>query len=91
MPKLKKPKNKYDFSAYQGMWLFAIFDLPVGTTAARRAYSRFRNELIRQGFMMLQLSVYARYCATEDRSDIYRKRLQPHLPAAGEVRLLAVL
>lgn len=77
-------------SEYQGMWLFALFDLPVDTKAARKRYTRFRKILIKEGFTMLQFSVYARYCGSEESSDAHRKRISVALPPQGQVRLLAV-
>jgi CRISPR-associated protein Cas2 len=53
-------------SGYRAVWLFTLFDLPVLTKTDRRNYTRFRKALVREGFMMLQLSVYARYCASEE-------------------------
>jgi len=44
------------------VWLFVLFDLPVGTKLERRDATRFRNFLKDDGFMMLQYSVYARVC-----------------------------
>jgi CRISPR-associated protein Cas2 len=44
------------------VWLFVFFDLPVGTKTERRVATRFRNFLKDDGYMMLQLSVYARVC-----------------------------
>jgi len=72
------------------MWLFALFDLPVDTPKARHCYSRFRTALLKEGFRMLQFSVYARYCDSEDKTNIIRKRLKSALPPAGQVRFLAV-
>lgn len=72
------------------MWLFAMFDLPVTTKDARKAYTNFRKALISEGFSMLQFSVYARYCASEDRSYVFKRRLQPLFPPEGQVRLMAV-
>lgn len=72
------------------MWLFAMFDLPVMTTEDRRRYTRFRNALLKLGFTMLQFSVYARYCASEESSEIYRKRVRTAIPQDGFVRLLSV-
>jgi len=72
------------------MWVFAMFDLPVTDKAARRAYTRFRKALIREGFSMLQFSVYARYCPSEEASDAYRRRVRGALPDEGRVRLLSV-
>ena len=43
------------------MWVVAMFDLPVETQQNRRDYARFRKALLKDGFMMLQFSVYARY------------------------------
>lgn len=72
------------------MWLLAMFDLPVDTKEARRDYTRFRKALLREGFMMLQYSVYARYFNTSEDSDIHRARVQAALPPDGQVRLLAI-
>ena len=72
------------------MWVFAMFDLPVKSKEARKRYSDFRKRLIQEGFTMLQYSVYARYCASEDSADGYRMRLEDIIPPKGEVRLLAV-
>ncbi|MEQ8209568.1 MAG: CRISPR-associated endonuclease Cas2 [Lacipirellulaceae bacterium] len=77
-------------SEYQAMWLFAMFDLPVKTRRSRRRYTQFRKLLLREGFSMLQFSVYARYCVSEKHSDSYRRRIEAQLPPDGQVRLLAV-
>ena len=84
------PRSAPRLSAYKGMWLFAMFDLPVTTPRARRDYTRFRKLLIREGFSMLQYSVYARYYASEERTLAQRRRLRESLPPKGQVRLLAV-
>jgi len=84
------PGTDYALSGYRGMWLFAMFDLPVKTRKARRAYAQFRKVLIREGFSMLQYSVYARYCASEDVSDRHRRHIASILPSKGQVRLLWV-
>ena len=84
------PRQKRILSEYRGMWLFAMFDLPVDTREARKQYAGFRKTLLRQGFSMLQFSVYARYCADEQRDEVLKKSLRKILPPRGEVRLLAV-
>ena len=72
------------------MWLFAMFDLPVKTQANRRQYVRFRKALLKEGFTMLQYSVYARYCRSEEATVAYRRHLEGWLPPQGQVRLLSV-
>lgn len=75
-------------SPYRAMWLIAMFDLPVGTHAQLKHYTRFRKALLRDGFMMMQFSVYARYCASEEASQTHRERIRKALPPEGEVRIL---
>lgn len=72
------------------MWLFALFDLPVDTRAARKEYARFRRLLLDEGFAMLQFSVYARYFGSEEASVAERNRIRAYLPGDGQVRLLSV-
>lgn len=84
------PRSEFALSGYRGMWLFAMFDLPVTTRAARKRYARFRSLLLGEGFTMLQFSVYARYCTSEEAGDVFRKRIQQELPDQGHIRLLMV-
>jgi CRISPR-associated protein Cas2 len=77
-------------SGYKAVWLFAMFDLPVRTKAQRKRYTQFRKHLLYQGFCMLQYSVYARHCPTEDSAEHYRGRVASELPSEGQVRLLSV-
>jgi CRISPR-associated protein Cas2 len=84
------PETRVQLSEYRGMWLFVLFDLPVDTAIKRKQYTRFRKELLKQGFTMLQYSVYARYFASEDASNIHRIKVRAALPPDGQVRLLSV-
>lgn len=77
-------------SGYRAMWLIAAFDLPVDTRAAKTAYRRFRMHLLDEGFSMLQYSVYARFCGSEETATTHRRRLKRSLPDDGEIRLLSV-
>ena len=79
-----------DFSGYKAVWLFALFDLPVNTRTDRREYMSFRNELLREGFSMLQFSVYARYCPSEESGESFRRRIANVLPPKGQIRLVTV-
>ena len=72
------------------MWLFAMFDLPVKTDKDKKRYRQFRKVLLNEGFSMLQYSVYAQYCSSEDSSNVLRKHVEKRLPKYGHVRLLSV-
>ena len=77
-------------SAFRPMWLIAMFDLPVAEPNQRRNYARFRTALLKDGFMMLQFSVYARYLRSEEAAETHRKLLRQAIPPQGEVRLIAI-
>ena len=72
------------------MWVFVFFDLPVGTKAERGAATQFRNFLKRDGYMMLQFSVYARVCRGDEAVDKHLQRVTRSLPKRGSVRALQV-
>ncbi len=72
------------------MWLMVFFDLPVTTKEARQTATRFRNFLLKDGYVMLQYSVYARVCNGAERVDKHLKRLQTVLPKKGSIRALQV-
>ncbi|MCK5556583.1 MAG: CRISPR-associated endonuclease Cas2 [Alphaproteobacteria bacterium] len=72
------------------MWLFVFFDLPVKTKPERRTATRFRNFLLKDGYMMIQFSVYARICNGRDRVDKHMRRLQPVIPEKGSVRVMQI-
>jgi CRISPR-associated protein Cas2 len=72
------------------LWLFVFFDLPVGTKSERRVATRFRNFLKDDGYMMLQLSVYARVCRGEEAIDKHLLRVTKNLPKKGSIRCLQV-
>ena len=72
------------------MWLMVFFDLPVKTKPQRGRASRFRQSLKKDGYIMLQLSVYARVCRGQDAVDKHICRVRASLPKEGSVRTLQV-
>jgi CRISPR-associated protein Cas2 len=71
-------------------WVLVFFDLPVGTPEERKAATNFRKDLLRDGYMMVQFSVYARPCGTADRVETQVRRLRFKIPTKGEVRGLMI-
>ncbi len=67
-----------------------FFDLPVGTPNQRRMATRFRNHLKKDGFIMLQWSVYARLCKGEDGVEKHLLRIKGALPKTGSIRTLQI-
>ncbi len=77
-------------SGYRFMWVVVLFDLPVDSRKARREYARFRKHLIKDGFVMMQYSVYARHCASEENATVHVQRVEAGIPPDGEVRVLII-
>lgn len=72
------------------MWIITMFDLPTDTKQARRAYTQFRKGLLKDGFTLMQYSVYIRHCASEDNAKVHIKRIEEMVPPQGEVRIIAI-
>lgn len=72
------------------MRLIVFFDLPVTTRAKKRAYVVFRRFLLKDGYDMLQWSVYSRIVNNRDDADKHLKRLERNLPTEGSIRCLEV-
>lgn len=73
---------------YRTMWIIAMFDLPTETPADRAQYRKFREFLLDDGFIMLQYSVYARHCGSQENARTHVNRVIKKLPLDGEVRVL---
>ena len=82
--------SEYRLNEYRIMWLFVFFDLPTNTKTERRNASRFRTLLMRDGFSMMQFSVYVRNCASYESLQVHIKRVRAILPHSGSISLLSV-
>ncbi|MEP9368195.1 CRISPR-associated endonuclease Cas2 [Xanthobacter sp. VNH20] len=75
-------------SGFRLMWIFVMFDLPVGSRAEMHAATKFRQFLLDEGFEKSQFSVYARFCNGKEQFEAYMRRIESNLPAQGEVHIL---
>ncbi len=72
------------------MRIMVFFDLPVTSQENKRHYRLFRSFLLKDGYDMLQWSVYSRIVNGFDNSQKHVRRLELHLPPEGSVRCLQV-
>ena len=77
-------------NSYRIMWIFVIFDLPVETKKERKAAADFRKTLLKDGFGMLQFSVYARHCASDESAQVHIKRTKTAVPEKGQVSIIKI-
>lgn len=75
---------------YRYMRLLVFFDLPMLTAADRGEYARFHKFLIKNGFIMMQKSVYSKLVINNVTSAAVKKRVYSALPKSGVVELLEI-
>lgn len=72
------------------MRLMVFFDLPMITDKDRREYNRFHKFLLKNGFIMMQKSVYTKLVINNVTSLAIRQRVRANLPPEGLVELLEI-
>lgn len=72
------------------MWVLVFFDLPTETKAERKTYSKFRKQIMDDGFQMFQFSMYIRHCSSRENSDVHTKRVKSILPPKGHIGIMCV-
>ena len=72
------------------MRLLIFFDLPVTTKQERKMATQFRNYLLKDGFYMIQFSLYGRICNTIESAKLHEDRISAKVPPYGSVRALIV-
>ncbi|HRP02338.1 MAG TPA: CRISPR-associated endonuclease Cas2 [Candidatus Kapabacteria bacterium] len=72
------------------MWLFVMFDLPVKTKKEVKAATRFRNNLLKNGFVMMQYSIYIKHCPSYENAVSYSRKVKSFLEEEGEVTLMTI-
>ena len=82
--------NHTRLNKYHIMWLFVFFDLPTTTKEERRTAQQFRKKLQRDGFTMMQYSVYTRHCASLQSALVHVKRVKSIIPNRGHVSIIQV-
>lgn len=72
------------------MRILVFFDLPVLSLEQRRDYRSFRKFLIKDGFIMLQESVYCKMVLNESAAKSVVEQVKKNRPEDGLVQLLTV-
>ncbi len=72
------------------MRIIVFFDLPVTSKKDRKAYTDFRKFLIKDGFIMIQYSVYAKTARNYDDAKKHYAIIKKNVPSKGAVRAMIV-
>ena len=70
--------------------VLVMFDLPVESKKQIRTYSNFRKQLIREGFLMLQYSIYIKSCLNKEAAEGSINNVKRFLPSEGHVRAMII-
>ena len=77
-------------SGLRFMRMLVFFDLPVATSEDRRNYRLFRKALIKNGFIMMQESVYCKLLTTPSVENSAKNMIRKNRPPKGIVQMLTV-
>lgn len=72
------------------MKLLCMFDLPMVEKKNLREYRKFRKNLIKKGFVMMQFSIYVRTCVNREYATKEIQEIKKICPKEGNIRLLCV-
>ena len=75
---------------YKTMRMLCLFDLPVELPEERKAYREFRKNLIKEGFIMIQYSVYVRTCPSREYGIRLVNRVKKFAPQKVNIRLITI-
>lgn len=75
---------------YRILWILVFFDLPTETKKERAAHAKFRKQIMQDGFVMFQFSIYLRHCNSRENADVHLKRVKRLLPEKGKVGILTI-
>lgn len=72
------------------MRVLVFFDLPTETSMDRKIYSKFRKFLIKEGFIMMQESVYCKLTLNNSVTNSIRDKIEKNKPTKGIVQMLVI-
>lgn len=72
------------------MRMILFFDLPTITSSNKRDYRKFHAFLIKEGFIMLQYSVYIKLAINKSVTKQVVSRLEKNKPADGSIILMEI-
>lgn len=72
------------------MRVVVFFDLPTETAEERRDYRRFRAALLKNGFFMMQESVYSKIILNNTAANVIKETVRKLKTGKGLIKMLTV-
>lgn len=76
--------------SYRYMRIIIMFDLSVLTAKQRKEYTDFRKFLLKNGFMMMQESIYCKLMQNAVAGDTIIENIKRNKPSEGLVQVLRI-
>jgi CRISPR-associated protein Cas2 len=72
------------------MRTIVMFDLPTSTSLEKKRYRIFRKKLIKEGFVMMQYSIYSKLTLNSTQKTRIEKFVEKNKPLAGNIVMLTI-
>lgn len=72
------------------MRILLFFDLPTDSFQNRKEYTKFRKWLLKNGYYMIQFSIYTKIFMNYSQLELHLNTLKKNIPSKGEVRVLTI-
>lgn len=76
--------------SYKYMRLIVMYDLPNNNYDENKIYTKFRKLLIKNGYIMMQFSIYTKFLSSISKYESELKKLKSFIPEIGNIRILCI-
>lgn len=77
-------------SIYKYMRILVMYDVPNNSSEENKEYTKFRKLLIKNGYTMMQYSIYIKCLNTKTKYKSEIKKISKSLPSQGNIRVLSI-
>lgn len=77
-------------SLYKYMRILVMYDLPNNNTEENKDYTKFRKQLLKNGYTMMQFSIYIKCLNVKTKFKSEVKKISKFIPDQGNIRILAI-
>jgi len=77
-------------STYTYMRIILFYDLSFDNKDDVKAYTKFRNNILKLGYIQIQYSVYSRVVQTKTMVEQHIKKLKKIIPPSGSIRAIVL-
>lgn len=67
-----------------------MFDLPMQSPSEKREYTKFRKQLIKNGFLMMQESIYCKLAQNTSAGELIIENIRKNKPESGLVQAMSI-